>query len=98
LADADDPRAEALIFLAFLSDDEQLSRAALKACEKLGLSRLWGNVAIFLAHPNWRLRGKASTLLGKWGVKDALIFLMSAGLDPDPWVEEERQKAIKLLS
>ena len=97
LTEAEDQRAERLAFLAFLSEEEELLREALITAEKLGAVGLWGNVAGCLTHPSWRFRGRAVKLLGQWGIAEALVYLLAMGEDPDPWVEEERQKAIAVL-
>ena len=97
LSEVRDQRAVSLAFLAFLSDDEELIREALRAAEKLEAKELWGNVSGCLRHPSWRLRGKAVQILGRWGEVRALAYLHDMGADADPWVEEERQKAMALL-
>jgi len=98
LAEAKDARTEALAFLAFLSDEEELIRIALKAAENVEAKSLWGNVAECLKNTSWRVRGGAAQLLGKWGEREALAYLRDMGSDPDPWVEEERRNAMTLLS
>ncbi|MEL7624551.1 MAG: HEAT repeat domain-containing protein [Clostridiales bacterium] len=98
LAEIKDERCQDLAFLALMSGGEELVRAALKAAEKLEMKDLWGNVAGYLKHPSWRLRGRAVLLLGSWGEGEALPYLREMGEDPDPWVEEERQKAISKIN
>jgi len=97
MAESMDQRAEPLAYLAFLSEDDDLVRAALKAADKLDARILWGNVAYCLKHQDWKLRGRAARLLGRWEEKRALDSLREMGADPDPWVEEERRKAIAIL-
>lgn len=97
LAETKDKRAVPLAFLAFLSEEEELIRTALIAAEKLEAGSLWGNVALCLKNTSWKLRGRAARLLGQWHEKRALAFLREMGADPDPWVEEERKKAMALL-
>ena len=97
LTEAADRRAEGLAFLAFLSEDEELLREALVAAERLGARELWGNVADCLGNASWKLRGRAAKLLGEWKVTEALAYLRDMGMDPDPWVEDERLKAIGVL-
>lgn len=97
LAEIKDDRCEALTFLALMSGGEELVRAALQAAEKLEMKALWGNVIGYLKHPSWRLRGRAVLLLGSWGEREALPYLKEIGEDVDPWVEEERQKAINKI-
>ena len=94
LTEVSDPRIERLAFLAFLDDDDELTDAALKAAERIDGRALWGNVAACLAKPSWKLRGRAVRLLGKWNESRALPYLLDMDADPDPWVEEERRKAI----
>ena len=97
MAELDDNRLENLLYLAFMSGEEELIRPALTAAEKIEAKGLWGNVAECLAHPGWLIRGRAVRLLGKWGEKQALPYVLDMGADQDAWVEEERQKAITLL-
>ena len=97
LAESMDRRAEPLAYLAFLSEDDELIRVGLKAAEKLDARILWGNVAYCLKNQDWKLRGRAARLLGRWGDRRALDSLREMDVDPDPWVEEERRKAIALL-
>jgi len=98
LTEAGDERAERLAFLAFLSEDDELAGIALKAAEELDARSLWGNVTECLKSSDWRIRGRAARVLGLWGEKKALAFLSAMGSDEDPWVEEEKQKALALLS
>lgn len=98
LAEAKDERTEPLAFLAFLSEEEDLIRTALKTAEKMETMSLWGNVAECLRNPSWRIRGRAAQILGQWEEKRALRYLYEMGNDPDPWVEEERQIAIIRLT
>ena len=98
LTEARDDHAESLAFLAFLSGEEELVRMALKTAEELDTTSLWGNVAECLKSPGWQLRGKAAYILGRWKESNALVHLQDMGVDDDPWVEEERQKAMELLS
>lgn len=97
LAESGGERAEYLTFLAFLSEEENLVRSALRAAEKLDAKKLWGNVVCCLRYPSWHVRGRAIRLLGVWKEIRALEDLIAMGCDPDPWVEEERQKAISLM-
>ncbi|MCL1849186.1 MAG: HEAT repeat domain-containing protein [Clostridiales bacterium] len=97
LTEAKDDRVEPLAYLAFVSGEEDLIRAALDGAEKMRLTRLWGNVVLCLASPNWRLRGGAVRILGSWGEERAQPFLVGMGVDPDPWVEEERQAVLRRL-
>jgi len=94
LTEAADPRIEPLAFLAFLTGNDALVDAALKAAEKIDARALWANIVPCLSMADWKLRGRAARLLGKWKESRALGFLLDMGADPDPWVEEERQKAI----
>jgi len=98
LAETKEERAQALAFLAFLSGSDDLIKAALSCAEMMEAKALWGNVAECLKNPNWRIRGKAAQLLGAWGHKEALPYLLQMQTDPDPWVEEERQRALARLS
>jgi len=98
LTDAGTQKAERLAFLAFLSAEESLLKGALYTAEKLDAKGLWGNVTECLKNPNWRLRGKAVQLVGTWDTQGSRRRLEQMGVDPDPWVEEERQKALTLLS
>ncbi|MCL2165780.1 MAG: hypothetical protein FWH49_00580 [Clostridiales bacterium] len=98
LAETTDARAVHLAFLAFLSEEDELILTAMKAAEKRNATCLWGNVAGCLSHSAWRIRGRAVHLLGEWKESRALDILREMGIDPDPWVEEERQKAIGILS
>jgi len=94
LAEVSDPRVELLAYLALLSDNDELIEAALRAAEKIDAKALWGNVLNCLFMANWKHRGMAVRLLGKWKERRALNYLYEMGADPDPWVEEERQRAI----
>lgn|GEM_PF-1405728 len=94
LAETEDHQLEPLAFLAFISDKEDLIRSALKAAEKVEAKCLWGNIAESLANPSWLVRGRAVHILGKWRETRALPYLMDMGVDPDAWVEEERQIAM----
>jgi HEAT repeat protein len=93
-----DGRCEALAFLALATGGEELAAAALKTAGRLELKALWGNVAGYLKHPSWRLRGRAASLLAQWEERKALPYLQEMGEDTDPWVEEERLKAISRLA
>jgi HEAT repeat protein len=94
LTEIRDSRCEALVFLALMSGNEELAAAALKSAGQLELKTLWGNIAGYLNHPSWRLRGRAAALLAQWDEKAALPYLREMRKDPDPWVEEERRKAL----
>jgi len=94
LAETLDSRTEQLAYLGFLSGEDELKRAALKSADKLETGHLWGNVALCLSHPDWRIRAGAVRLLRKWGEAKAKPYLVMMGADPDPWVEDERLKAI----
>jgi HEAT repeat protein len=98
LGETGENRLESLMFLAFLSEDEELVRAALKAAEKQKADSLWGNVIECLGNPSWRVRGKAIQLLREWGERRSLSFLLDMGPDADPWVEEERQRTLAELA
>jgi HEAT repeat protein len=98
LGEAGGNRLEYLAFLAFLSEDEELVRAALKIAEKMNAASLWGNVTECLKSPSWRVRGKAIQVLREWCEKRALSYLRDMGQDDDPWVEEERQRALAELA
>ena len=97
LGEAASKRAESLAYLAFLSDSEELQKEALVVCERLESRNLWGNVAACLGKTSWKLRGRAAKLLGIWGIQESFVYLQEMGVDPDPWVEEERQKAVQTL-
>ena len=97
-AEADEERAEALAFLAFLSGNEELIRAALNVSERQEAKSLWGNIAICLNDYGWQIRGKAAKILGLWREKQALPFLFQMERDTDPWVEDERRTALSLIS
>ena len=98
LAEAKDDRSESLVFLGLLSKEEELIRAALIAADKMETKSLWRNVAGCLKNSSWQLRSRAIQLLSQWEEKRALPYLRDMEADADPWVEEERQKAITLLS
>ena len=98
LAESEDHQLEALAFLALVSDEEELIRPALKAAERIAAKELWGNVAECLANPSWLVRGRAVRILGQWREKRALRYIWEMGVDPDSWVEEERQNALIMLT
>jgi len=97
LTEANDPRSEAIAFLALESDEDELIKAGLSTVAALESQALWGNVANCLNHPNWAIRGKAVNILAQLNATKALPLLEDMPPDEDSWVEESRVICIELL-
>ena len=97
ITEAADKRAERIAFLALVSGEEELVQAAVRSAEKLKLTSLWGSMISYITDSSWKLRGSVIRLLGQWEAVEALPFLLVIENEADPWVEEERRKAIARL-
>jgi hypothetical protein len=92
-----DPRCEALAYLALEDPAPGVKKAGLKAVEVMRFRSLWGNVARLLSHEFWILRGRAIQVLTDMHVTEAQNLIRPLTQDPDPWVRECAERYLDAL-